>query len=134
MWQEVRATRPALFKGIISAAAVISGMKDHNLTEALFHETERYIIEQAVLLGHKSFDLLQGLLLLSVWHRPPKGFQNLKYFQYGGIAATILMDLRFSGDSRFKIPSAKEVDEVEITDQLLEVCRTFTACYYLSSR
>jgi hypothetical protein len=127
-WEAVRRSRPAFFRAAITAAAICV---DAKLAESLFADTEVFLIDQVVLRGSKSLDLIQALLLLSAWHHPPKKFQDFKFSQFVHAAATIVIDLRSSHDPRFRIPP--RFTSIPSTD-LVDACRTFIACYLCCSR
>lgn len=128
-WQAVRQNRPLLFQAALTAAS--SGV-DPKLSEILFRDTGKLLAEKVVLAGDKSLDLVQALLILATWHHPSKRFEDLKFSQYAHMAATMVMDIRSSNDGRFRIPLPDE--PLVPSEQLVETCRTFLACYFLCSR
>ncbi len=128
-WQIVRRDRPALFRAVLTAA---SNTVDPVLSSKLFQGTGAYLAEKAVLAGEKSLDLLQGLLILAIWHHPAKRFQELRFSQYANMAATIVMDLHASNESCYSVSVPEGLSAP--TGQLVETCRTFLASYFLCSR
>lgn len=89
-------------------------------------------MEQAMIFGRKSLDLIQAALVLATWSHPPDRFQDLNFGQFVNIAATMVIDLRSSNDKRHQIPSSDS--EAAQTGEYLEAARTFSACYLLCSR
>lgn len=82
--------------------------------------------------GNKSLDLIQAYLVLSAWYCLVEDFQKLMFSQYANMAAALVLDLMSSNDEQYRIPSANE--SFVHSEQLIETCRTFIACYFLSSR
>jgi hypothetical protein len=127
-YKTLRDDRPAILRAIIATASSIYAP---DLWKSLFQDAERYIMEQALMRGRKSLDLIQAALLLATWSHPPKNFEDLNFGQFVNIAATMIIDLRSSNDPRYLV-SPESV--AESTQGSLEVARTFLACYLLSSR
>lgn len=128
-WEQARAERPALFRAALTAG---SCNLSPGLFGVLFQNTGKFLIEEAVGKGKRSLDLVQALLILSTWYCPQEQFQELKFSQYASLAATMVLDLRFSSGDRYQIPSP---DAFFIpSEELNETCRTFLACYFLCSR
>uniref|UniRef100_A0A0B7KNY3 Transcription factor domain-containing protein n=1 Tax=Bionectria ochroleuca TaxID=29856 RepID=A0A0B7KNY3_BIOOC len=126
-YKTLRDDRPAILRAIIATASSIYAP---DLWKSLFQDAERYIMEQALMRGRKSLDLIQAALLLATWSHPPKNFEDLNFGQFVNIAATMILDLRSSNDPRYLV-SPESV--AESTQGSLEVARTFLACYLLSS-
>ncbi|KPM43980.1 hypothetical protein AK830_g2648 [Neonectria ditissima] len=127
-YEATRRVRPALFRAILTAASTST---DPSLSPALFVDTGKYLAAKVVVAGEKSLDLIQALLVLSTWQQPPEKFQGLKFSQHAQMAATMVMDLQSSNDEQYKIP---EPDQTMMpSDNLLETCRSFPACYFLCS-
>jgi non-ribosomal peptide synthetase component F len=111
-------------------AASISAQPD--ISARMFRETAQFLAEKIVVAGEKSLDLIQALLVVSTWHLPPSTFGELKFSQYAHMAATMVIDLRSSNDWRYVIPTASETSQPSL--ELVEMCRTFLATYFLCSR
>lgn len=128
-WEDVRVRKPALFRAAITAAA--SGY-EAKLSETLFQDTEKMVAEKIIFSGEKSLELVQALLILSVWYHPPHNFRGLKFTQFAHMAATMVMDLRSSNDPRYngKAHGSREA----LPADSVEVSRAFVACYLLCSR
>ncbi|KAM5519449.1 hypothetical protein FOXYSP1_17873 [Fusarium oxysporum f. sp. phaseoli] len=127
-WRTIQKDRPALFHVILATTV---GSLQPNLRLSLFRDAERYILNEAIVQGHKSLDLVQAALILSSWSNPPCKFQHLTFNQFLNLAATMVIDLRSLGDQRYQVPFA-ESPELH-TDEQKEVARTYTACYLLCS-
>ncbi|KAJ3534299.1 hypothetical protein NM208_g7593 [Fusarium decemcellulare] len=88
-------------------------------------------MEQAMIFGRKSLDLIQAALVLATWSHPPDRFQDLNFGQFMNVAATMVIDLRSSNDRRYQIPTPDS--EASRTGEYLETARTFSASYLLCS-
>ncbi|KAF4962371.1 hypothetical protein FSARC_9537 [Fusarium sarcochroum] len=127
-WRALQQDRPALFRAILATA---SSSFRPNLWTPLFRDAERYVMEQAMIYGRKSIDLIQAALVLVTWSHPPDKFQDLNFGQFVNVAATMVIDLRSSNDERYQVPPADP--DVLRTKEYLEIARTFSACYFLCS-
>lgn len=128
-WQTVRSDQPALFRAMITAASISTHPA---ISSGMFRETARLLAENVVVDGEKSLDLIQALLVLSTWHLPPSAFTELKFSQYAHMAATMVTDLRSSNDKRYVNLALNE--SFLSPQELVEICRTFLATYFLCSR
>ncbi|KAK4076958.1 uncharacterized protein Triagg1_3925 [Trichoderma aggressivum f. europaeum] len=127
-WQHTRSIKPALFRAVLSVA---SSSHEPECCKMLFRDTAKYVAEEVAVHGNRSLDLVQAYLVLSAWYFPMENFQKLMFSQYANMAATLVLDLKSSNDEQYKIPSANE--SFLHSEQLIETCRTFIACYFLSS-
>ncbi|KAH7166476.1 hypothetical protein EDB81DRAFT_681312 [Dactylonectria macrodidyma] len=126
--EATRTSRPALFRAILTVA---SSTTDPKLSRVLFQDTGRFLAEKVVVEGEKSLDLVQALLVMATWQQPPEKFQSLKFSQSAQMAATMVMDLQSSNDEAYGIP--EPTSGFIPSDQLVETCRAFVACYFLCS-
>ncbi|RFU77873.1 hypothetical protein TARUN_4341 [Trichoderma arundinaceum] len=127
-WNDTKTKMPALFRAILTAS---SSNHDPELFKMLFRSTGKHLAEEVVMNGRKSLDLIQSLLVMSTWYCPMEKFQQLKFSQYANMAATLVLDLKSSNDERYRVPSRNEC--AVLSEQLIETCRTFLACYFLCS-
>ncbi|KAJ5121049.1 uncharacterized protein N7515_009010 [Penicillium bovifimosum] len=134
---EVRRNKPYLFLAIVAAAV---GAFNSDAQPILVNETYRQIAEQAVIKGHKSLELVQTILVCSIWYLPPDNFEELKYYSLTHMAVIMAMDLglnrRVSEDRRTlnmlrELISKKPLDPAFDPDGP-EARRTWVGCYYLS--
>ncbi|KAH9834686.1 GAL4-like Zn(II)2Cys6 (or C6 zinc) binuclear cluster DNA-binding domain [Teratosphaeria destructans] len=87
---EFRAAKPVLFLAIIAAAA---GKDDPDLSANLDKEVLQAYATRSLLCSEKSLEIVQALLISSVWYHPPSKFGQLKYYEYIHMAATMAMDI-----------------------------------------
>lgn len=127
-WTDLRNDKPALLFAILTAAASSINPK---LFQMLFDYTSKYLAEEVVVHGRKSLELVQALLIMATWHHPAEQFQELKFSQYAHMAATMVSDLRSANDTNYDIPPASSSSLA--SKQVVEVCRTFLASYFMCS-
>jgi hypothetical protein len=92
---------------------------DLMLFRELFQKVTKIYAEKIFIKGEKSLELIQSLILSSVWYCPPEescGRMNLHFYQYIHMAATMALDLGIG----------LVVDKATIT---LDECRSLLACY-----
>ncbi|KAL9097948.1 MAG: hypothetical protein Q9163_006295 [Psora crenata] len=87
---EVRSKRPILFLAAIAASA---GAADPALNLKLNKEILQVYATKVALQGRKSLDLVQSIIISSLWYYPPERFDQLKFHQYIHMAATMALDL-----------------------------------------
>lgn len=134
---EVRRNKPFLFLAVISVAVSVFN-PDAQLT--LVNETYRLIAEEAIVKGRKSLELVQTILVSSIWYLPPDNLEELKFYTMSHIAVTMAMDLglnrRISDNRRghnmirdliMKKPLPPTFDQ-----EGPEARRTWMGCYYMS--
>ena len=112
----IRKSKPVLFQAVVTAAAC---QLDPVLFGELFKEMTKVYAERIFINGEKSLELVQSLILTSVWYCPPEescGPENLHFYQYIHIAATMALDLGIG----------IAVDKSAVS---LDGCRTLLACY-----
>ncbi|ENH68097.1 hypothetical protein FOC1_g10003724, partial [Fusarium oxysporum f. sp. cubense race 1] len=85
-WRALQQDRPALFRAILATSS--SSFKP-DLWTPLLRDAERYVMEEAMIYGRKSIDLIQAALVLVTWSHPPDKFQHLNFGQFINIAATM---------------------------------------------
>jgi len=132
----MRNTKPTLFLAAIAAA---SGKEGSQLYSILNTEVLSAYAHQTVIRGEKSLELVQALIITSVWYYPPGKYSQLKFYEYIHMAATMALDIgigtnprtfrsRRGADSDGDSPPAGDLDDAE-----LEKRKTFLACYLIST-
>lgn len=151
---DIRRTKPILFLAVIAAA---SGSSDAELNVTLNKEILQVYADQIVIKGEKSLELIQSMLITISWYCPPDNFEELKFYQYIHMAATMALDLgigkKASGALGHSHPSAvgsmggpgsessregrdrdKLMNSPPIDSRLLDSRRTILSCYLNCSR
>jgi hypothetical protein len=103
--EELRKTKPTLFLAILASA---SGTAHPDLHRALQKETARTFAERIFVGSDKSLEIVQALLVMSLWYYPPDHFEEydsnvfhassltpirLKFYTLIHMAAIMAMDL-----------------------------------------
>lgn len=151
---DIRRTKPTLFLAVIAAA---SGSSDAELNVSLNKEILQVYADQIVIQGEKSLELIQSMLITIAWYCPPDNFEELKFYQYIHMAATMALDLgigrKTTGSLSNSQPSAvgsmespgsdpsrgekcrnKYMTHPQINSGLLESRRTLLSCYLNCSK
>lgn len=134
--EEIRATKPTLFLAAVAAAA---GKVDSRLYSVLNSEVLCAYAHRTVVQGEKNLELVEAMLITSIWYFPPGKFAQLKFYEYIHMAATMALDIGLgrnpkSSRNRRRIdveansPNSDQVDGLE-----LEKRRTFLACYMITT-
>ncbi|KAL7275522.1 hypothetical protein RUND412_001525 [Rhizina undulata] len=88
--EDVRQKSPTLFLAILAAS---SGTSHPDLHRALHKEITRVFAERIVVNGEKSLELIQALLLVTIWYYPPEHFEELKFYMFIHQAAIMALDI-----------------------------------------
>lgn len=129
-WRDVRAEKPALFRAALATAS--STVRPHTW-ELRFEHTKQYLVHEIMILDNLSLDLIQGILILATWSYPPKALQSFNFTRMVDMAAKAVLDLRCSGAVEYTVPCVEESPEGAPFHDI-ELCRTYLATYFLSSR
>jgi hypothetical protein len=134
--EELRSTKPTLFLAVMAAASAKEGSQLYSIlnTEVLSAYAHRTVIQ-----GDKSMELVQALIITSVWYYPPGKFAQLKFYEYIHMAATMALDIGLGTNPRtFK--GRRAVDTIgdsptvaELDDEEIEKRRTFLVCYLITT-
>jgi Fungal Zn(2)-Cys(6) binuclear cluster domain len=114
--EHMRKSKPVLFQAVVTAAAC---QLDSVLFGELFKEMTKVYAERIFINGEKSLELIQSLILTSIWYCPPDescGLANLHFYQYIHMAATMALDLGIG----------LAVDKSVVS---LDECRSLLVCY-----
>lgn len=151
---DIRRTKPILFLAVIAAA---SGSSDADLNVTLNKEILQIYAHQIVIKGEKSLELIQSMLITIAWYCPPDNFEELRFYQYIHMAATMALDLGIgrktreplsysdlSAVSSLESPGLEALQEERCHDKfrssppidsgLLDSRRTLLSCYLNCSR
>ncbi|KAF8463168.1 hypothetical protein BDZ91DRAFT_796662 [Kalaharituber pfeilii] len=87
---QIRTTQPTLFLSILAIASGTSGSALHS---ELNKEAIRLLADRVICKGEKSLELIQSLVLNSVWQYPPNNNEEPKLYQLVHMAAVMAMDM-----------------------------------------
>ncbi|KAJ5970008.1 hypothetical protein N7501_006256 [Penicillium viridicatum] len=133
---EVRRNKPHLFLAIIAAAV---GIFSPDAQPTLVNETYRLIAEHVVIKGQKSLELVQTLMVCSIWYLPPDNFDEIKFYSLTHMAAVMAMELGLNrpiSGNRRSFNMIRELIMKKPTGPAFdpdgpEARRTWVGCYYL---
>ena len=140
---ELRLSRPILFLAVIAAA---SGKSDPDQSTVLNAEVLQAYAIRTFMNSEKSLELVQAMIVTSVWYNPPNGFGQLKFYEYIHMAATMALDIGLGtkpDDSRGERHSSANTTPPQTGDTTpsslsaepdavsIENMRTFLACYLI---
>ena len=140
---ELRRSKPTLFLAVIAAA---SGKSDPELSTVLNTEVLQAYATRTFINNEKSLELVQAMIVTSVWHNPPNGFEQLKFYEYIHMAATMALEIGLGtkpDTSRGERHSSNNTTPPEGADKTpsstsaehdaddIEKMRTYLACYMI---
>lgn len=88
--EDVRRKKPTLFLAILSAA---SGAHYPDLHRTLYWEISRTFAERVMVNGEKTLELVQALVLCTMWYFIPDHYVELKFYMYIHLAAVMALDI-----------------------------------------
>jgi len=90
---DIRKSKPTLFLAILSAGA----STDHPEVQKMFtKEVMQIYADRIVCRGEKSLELIQALLVSTIWYWPPEHFEELKFYQLIHLAAVMGIDININ--------------------------------------
>ena len=135
---EIRRTKPTLFLAIVAAA---TGKSDPHLYSTLNSEVISAYAQKIIIDSEKSLELVQAMIVTSVWYYPPGKFSQLKFYEYIHMAATMAMDIglgtnpkifrRCRGVTETGSPASDNSNERDHDE--IERRRTFLSCYLITT-
>ncbi len=134
--EEMRKTKPTLFLAAIAAA---SGKEGSRLYSILNTEVLNAYAHRTVIQGDKSLELVQALIITSVWYYPPGKYSQLKFYEYIHMAATMALDIGLGTNPksfrsrRIADPDGDSPLGGDLDDAEFEKRKTFLACYLIST-
>lgn len=129
---ELEQSRPFTLNAMITAACILSEPESF----PKIHETTVMLLAKYVfVLGHRSIDLIQALLITAVWCMPPENLANINIFQLTQAAGAMTVELGLIGRTS-KQAQRQDIDQLTgpLSDQMMERVRTSLATYLTCSR
>ncbi|KAI9730439.1 MAG: hypothetical protein M1834_005949 [Cirrosporium novae-zelandiae] len=130
---DVSSSKPLLFVSILAAA---SSLISQELQRTLVEEITRAYARRIICNGEKSIEIIQALLVSTVWYWPPDRYEELKFYQFIHIAGAMAIDLGISRKGGSKIKAHlniwKELSK-KPDGEPIEAKRTWLACYFLAA-
>ncbi|OJJ47702.1 hypothetical protein ASPZODRAFT_63290 [Penicilliopsis zonata CBS 506.65] len=124
---QLRRSKPLLFLSVIAAAAIAV---DGELARTLNREMIRLYAEKFFIEGEKSLELVQALLVMTVFYFPADSGMRLQFYQYTHIASTMALEIGLA--SKRKVVK-KAYSDTEFDEHMAEQARAILGCYHLAS-
>lgn len=142
---DVRKAKPILFLAILAVGA----MTDHpDLAKLFTKEVMQVYADRIICRGEKSLELIQALLVSTLWYWPPEHFEEVKFYQLIHTAAVMGIDIGIHKQNKPAKPSS--VASAASTGKAMagmwnwrkqafpdassiEARRTWISCYFICS-
>ncbi|KAJ5109649.1 Transcription factor [Penicillium argentinense] len=103
----------------------------------LLNEIYQMIADRMVVKGEKCLELVQALMVCSIWYVPPDNFEELKFYQLVHFAVILCMDIGLNRRSSSELKPFAKIRETLIKKPAgdlngPEARRTWLGCYYMS--
>ena len=134
--EDLRRKKPTLFLSVIAAAA---GKVDPHLYSILNTEVLSSYAYRTVTHSEKSLELVQAMIITSIWYYPPGNFAQLKFYEYIHMAATMALDIglgtnpKSSRSRRGTEVATPTTEKGHVNEVDLEKRRTFLVCYLITT-
>lgn len=130
-------TKPILYLAIITAAS--GNLTSREIPMKLQQESMGAIADCVVKNGAKSLELIQAMLIMACWYKPPERAEQTNFYQIIHIAAVMALDIglgRRSFPRKARTPFSKP--EIAFSTKMsyqntdsLDARRAWLGCYYL---
>ena len=135
--EDVRRSKPVLFLAIMSVAI---GTIRPSLYQSLITETVRIYADRVVCRGEKSMEMVQALLVSTIWYAPPDRYEEINFNQLIHMAAVMAIDIGMG--KRVKTGNMniyKEYVEKRVLSKISdpdapETRRTWLGCYFMCAK
>lgn len=136
-WSDASRAKPVLFLAILSAA---SGSVDPELQKAITKDLMQLYATRIMINGEKTLELIQALLVSTIWYYPPEHFEELKFYQFIHTAAIMAIDINISRknkDPKARVNSSGFFagtfgrQNTHPDPESIEARRAWMGCYYL---
>ncbi|KAK7206837.1 hypothetical protein BZA70DRAFT_115796 [Myxozyma melibiosi] len=138
-FEDLIQTKPLVTLSICSIGSTKNGAKGRNeIASSLMSELYKIVSEQVLIVGTKSVDLIQALLILTFWYSPPELFEARKIHVFTACAVAISSDMGIGQPSRhrrklFEKPYDQKSPDPKMELTSLEHRRLWIAVYLSAS-
>lgn len=94
---DIRKSKPTLFLAVLCAG---SGTDHPEVQRVLTKEVMQIYADRIICRGEKTLELVQALLVSTIWYWPPEHFEELKFYQLIHIAAVMGLDINIGKKSK----------------------------------
>jgi hypothetical protein len=135
--EDVRRDKPSLLIAII---AVSVGKFKRDAQLPLLTEAYKMIADRAIMKGEKSLELIQAILVVTIWYTPPDNLDELKFYQLIHLAVALAMDFGLNRRAQADLKPLARLREVLIKKPQgpsfdiggPEARRTWVGCYFMA--
>lgn len=129
----LRHSKPILFLSVIAAAALAV---DAGLAAILNREMVHLYAERFFINGEKSLELIQALLVMTIFYYPPDSPLKLQHCQYTHVASTMALEIGLTSRHRIRSDYKKsgKSNKRGYNEHVAEQARAMVGCYHLASR
>jgi len=135
---QIRRQKPILFLAILAAAA---GPIYPELQLDMTKEVMDIYANRIIVRGEKSLEIIQAIIVSTLWYYPPEHFEELKFYQLVHIAAVMAIDIGMGKSSRAQpnrsgsatgyFYSNPRLKQPSADSNSVEARRAWLACYFL---
>ncbi|CCX31467.1 hypothetical protein FPQ18DRAFT_340918 [Pyronema domesticum] len=122
---ELRKSKPTLFLAILTAA---SGKSHPDLRKALQNETVKALAERIMVNSEKSLELVQALLVTSIYYYPPDVYEELSFYVLIHLAASMALDLGMGRRARVIPPNWQLSTNIAAQSHKADTTDPFSSC------
>lgn len=136
---DIRKSKPTLFLAVLCAG---SGTDHPDVQRVLTKEVMQIYADHIICRGEKTLELVQALLVSTIWYWPPEHFEELKFYQLIHIAAVMGLDINIGKKTKvhkFKVGGTglwrdHPWRRAPFPDNdTLEAKRAWLGCYFMCS-
>jgi hypothetical protein len=130
--EQLEKIKPFMVNAVITTACSVS---EPRLFRAMHNKNIALLSQVVAVEGCKSVDLLQALLVTSIWACPPDDLSNLNIYQWSHMAGTMALELGLGGRTSLHA-QAQSVSDFATNSSLatMERYRTMFGVYLTCSR
>jgi hypothetical protein len=134
---DIRKSKPTLFLAVLCAG---SGTDHPEIQRVLTKEVMQMYADRVICAGEKTLELVQSLLVSTIWYWPPEHFEELKFYQLIHLAAVMAIDINInkrtkSGKSKVGAPGLWRDHPWRRTpfpdSESLDARRAWLGCYFM---
>ncbi|DAA75874.1 TPA_exp: putative C6 transcription factor (War1) [Trichophyton benhamiae CBS 112371] len=132
---DVRRETPMLFLSVLSVSIASCAP---SLEPILTSEMHKIFADRIVVRGEKSLELMQALVIASLWYMPPEHYEELKFYLLIHLAAIMGTDMGMNRRSKPQAQSSEIIKElmsrkaIFVDPQSLDGRRAWMGCYFLA--
>lgn len=129
---QLEESRPYLTRAVLAAG---SSVARPGFFQELHHRNITLLSQAVLIEGQKSLDLVQALLITSIWSYPPESLAKLSIYQWAHMACTMALELGLGGRSSLHAHQQDIGAFLQnASEPMMERYRTMFGVYIMCSR